>query len=315
MRNAALLSILPLTLAAACVQQESVHPIQDTLPTAAQVAVKLPEGGAAASAFALGQVADYYVLTRTTSRNLNGVTAWVLVVVHAIVQYPATTVDGEVYTWGPWSRALDPAEYRLVVTDLSDGTYDWRLDGRSKTVADAEFLTVISGNAEPSAPIGHGRGTFLIDFDAAEAVNPVDNDVETGTAEFAYDLSVRDQLIATVAIHGDGVGAAGAAAFDYLYNENLDGSGDFQFALDADLDDAGTAAEHAELRSRWQADGAGRGDGVLSSGDLGALTVTASECWDPRFRRVFYADSAEFAPTEGDPSACAFADQAPPSSN
>jgi hypothetical protein len=299
--------LVPLTLTAACVQQEEVHPIKDALPTAQQVQVKLPQ--ASAATFALGQLADYYVLTRNTTRDLNGVTAWVLIVVHTIVQYPATSVDGDVYTWGPWSGALDPAEYKLVVTALGDGTYDWQLDGRSKTEPATDFLTVIHGNAEPSVPAGRGKGTFVIDFDAAEAVNPVDNDVDSGVAEFTYDLSPRDGLVATVAIHAEGFGPAGQAAFDYLYNEQGSGAGDFQFGISADLDDDGSAAELAVIRSRWLSDGAGRGDARLSGGDLAEVTVTASECWDTSFRRVYYADSHELAATEGDEAACAFADQ------
>lgn len=303
-----LTALLPLTLAAACVQEQEVHPIQDALPTAEQVQIRLPESSASAS-FAIGQIADYYVLTRKTTRDLNGVTAWVLLVVHTIVQFPATTVDGDTYTWGPYSDALDPAEYRLVVTALGDDSYDWHLDGRSKTLPGAEFLTVISGHAEPSDPIGEGRGNFVIDFDAAEAVNPIDNDVDTGSALFEYDLSDRDGLDASVTIHAEGIDDAGApVSFDYLYNAHEDGGGDFQFGVEADMDDEGAAAEQALIRSRWLADGAGRGDAMLSGGDLGDVSVTASECWDTSFRRVFYTDSANFAPTEGDAAACAFAD-------
>jgi hypothetical protein len=314
MKTAALLSTaLSLTLMAACVvQEESVHPIEDALPTAEQVSIKLPEG-ASARLFAVGDIADYYVLTRNTTRAMNGITAWVLLVVHTIVKFPATTVDGDVYTWGPWSETLEPAEYRLVVSDLGDGTYDWRLDGRSKTEVGAGFLTVISGNAEPSDPVGHGRGSFLIDFEAAEAVNPIDNDAEQGTAEFTYDLGQVGERVASVAIHGEGfAGAEQPASFDYGYGKNADGSGDFRFVVIADLDDVGGAAERAEILSRWLPNGAGRGDAMLSSGDLGDLSVSASECWDPTFRRVYYSDSAEFAPTEGDAAACVFAEAALP---
>lgn len=294
---------------AACVQEATIHPIGDALPTADQVAMEMPEG-ASARLVALGQRSDYYVMTRDTTRDLNAVTAWVLIVVHTIVQHPATTIDGDVYTWGPWSGALDPAEYRLTVTDLGDGSYDWQLDGRSKTEPGAGFLTVISGNAEPSDPVGEGRGRFLIDFAAAEAVNPVDNDVAQGTAEFTYDLGVVGERTTQIAIHAE-AGVA-EAAFDYLYDENLDGSGAFRFAIAADLDDEGGADERAEIQSRWLASGAGRGDATITGGDLDGVTVSASECWDTTFRRVYYADSAGFAPTEGEVTDCAFADAAMP---
>ena len=44
------------------------------------------------------------------------------VLIHAIVQYPVTSTNGNVYTWGPWSEALDPAEYRCAGLTLQEIT-------------------------------------------------------------------------------------------------------------------------------------------------------------------------------------------------
>jgi hypothetical protein len=308
--NATALLSTTLALATACMQPQddgADHPVRRALPTAAEVRIELPEAEASARRTVVGQIADYYVLTRNTTRELNGVTAWVLLVVHTIVQFPATSVDGDVAVWGPWSDALDPAEYRLTVTSLDDGTFDWQLDGRSKTEVDATFLTVIAGHAAPSDPIGHGQGTFAIDFAAAEAVNPIDNDVEQGTADFAYDLREQDGLRAQVTIHGEGFDDADTpASFDYAYRRALDGGGDFGFAVDADLA-PGEGREEALIVSRWQPDGAGRADASLSGGDLEG-EATAVECWDTTFRRVYYADSVGFVAAEGTADACAYAD-------
>jgi hypothetical protein len=310
MKNAVTLStILSLGMFACAQPAPDDHPIDQALPTGEQVAMKLPDS----DTIALGDLAEYYVVTRRTTRDLNGVTAWVLLLVHTIVQQPPTSVEGNVSTWGPGSGALDPADYRLVVTDREDGTYDWRLDGKSKTAADAEFLTVISGNAAPSDPIGRGHGEFAIDFDNAEAVNPIDNDVEGGVASFTYDLGRVDDRVVQVTIHGEGVDTdERPATFDYLYDELADGSGDFEFAVRADLDGETAALEDAAIRSRWQADGAGRGDATLSGGDLGELVVNVSECWDDRFARVYYADSLDIAPSEGEAADCAFAEALAP---
>jgi hypothetical protein len=310
MRRLATITAALSLAAAACVQPQSGadgQAIRHALPTADGVKIEVPEG---ASYRALGELADYYVVTRNVSRDLNGGAAWVLILVHTIVQFPATSVDGDTYTWGPWSDTLDPAEYRLVVTELADGSYDWRFDGRSKTVAGAEFLTVISGNAVPGADPHRGTGTFLLDFDAAEEVNPVDNDAR-GTVEIAYDLENRDDTPATLTMVIDSRDDHGNPVhFDYSYARNLDGSGDLVFGIHADLDDEGGAAENATIRSRWLPTGAGRADVRVSDGDLGAgVTVTASECWNELFRRVFYADSEEWMPTEGDEADCAYADQ------
>ena len=115
-------------------------------------------------------------------------------------------------------------------------------------------------------------------------------------------------------MHAEGVDDLdNPASFDYFYDENEDGSGDFQFAIDANFEDSETPAnESALIRSRWLATGAGRSDAMLSGGDLADVEVSASECWDETFRRVYYSDSAEWQPTEGDASECAFSDAAMP---
>jgi hypothetical protein len=290
-----------------CVQKnDDVHPVAEALPTADDVRIDLPES--AGDAFkAVGQIAPYYVATRNVTRTLNGATGWVLVLVHTIVQFPPTSVEGDTYTWGPWTEALDPAEYRLVVVDLADGSYDWQLDGKNKTEPGAAFETIIDGNAVPSDPVGTGHGTFTFDFDVNERVNPIDNDGR-GVLVVAYDLDARTvDIQAVTAEERDGTTVP--VAYDYAYQESADGAGDMVFATHGDSDDAGTLAEDTVLRSRWLPDGAGRGDARISGGDLGTIVVTASECWSSNFRRVYYSDSHEISPTEGDVAACAFADQ------
>jgi hypothetical protein len=298
------------TLAAGCVQEKNDAPgVAEALPTAEQIQIHLPEG---VEQQALGQTADFYLLTRGVTRSLNAGAAWVLILVHTIVGFDPTSVDGNVYTWGPWDgNALDPARYRLVVTANDDGTFDWTLDGQNKA-SGAPFLTIISGHAVPDSDPGEapyrGSGDFAIDFDAGEQVNPIDNTPDTGRVEVTYDLAAR-----VVTMHAEGVDALeNPASFDYFYDENDDGSGDFQFALSADVQNDGSAAEDALIRSRWLTTGAGRSDAMLSGGDLGETSVTATECWDTLYRRVYYTDSAEWQPTEGDAAECAYADAAMP---
>ena len=297
------------TLAAGCVQENDAPGVADAIPTAEQVQIHLPDGP---QQQALGQIADFYLLTRGVTRSLNAGAAWVLILVHLIVENPPTSVDGNVYTWGPWEGSgLDPARYRLVVTANDDGTYDWTLDGQNKQSGDP-YLTIIDGHAVPDANPGEaphrGSGDFSIDFDAGEQVNPIDNTPDTGNVQVTYDLAAR-----VVTMHAEGVDDLdNPASFDYFYDENDDGSGDFQFAIDGDVENNGSAAEEALIRSRWQSAGAGRSDAQVSSGDLGDGSVQASECWDNRYLRVFYTDSANWQPTEGNAADCAFADAAMP---
>jgi len=292
-------AVLGVTLGGCIQQNEGPHPVSKVLPTAADVKIDLPET-AGSNAFAVGDIASWYVATRDVTRTLNGGTAYVLILVHTIVQFPATTVDGDTYTWGPHHDALDPAEWKLTVTELADGTYDWHLDGRNLTEAGSVFETTIGGNAH-----GDGTGTFRLDFDAAERVNPIDNDGK-GVIGVSYDVR-RHTLDMDVDTVEDVAGTPTDVHFDYTYAEAADRSGDMVFSMLADSADPGTAKEEATLRSRWLATGAGRADVRLRNGDL-AVEVTASECWSTMFRRTFYTDSASWLPTEGNAADCVYAD-------
>jgi hypothetical protein len=285
----------------ACIPQNNAPTeMKDAIPTADQVKIKIP-GGAARQ---LGQLAPWYVATRDVTRTFNGGSAWVLVLVHTIVQFPVTTVDGNKYTWGPWSDALDPAEYKLEVREIGDGTYEYQLLGRSKTEPNAQFLVVIDGKADPRAGELKGSGQFLLDFDAGRRVNPIDSDDARGQITATYDLAARhlDLDIDSTDDKGQPVNAT------YAYNETAEGGGDMLFNVAGNAGGS-TKNEDIVLRSRWLQTGAGRADARISGGDLAAPGVTASECWDTGFKRVFYLDSANFSPAEGVADSCAFRTQ------
>lgn len=282
-----------------CVKQdEAPAGLAQALPTAEQVRINLPEGASRT----IGQLADYYVVTRDVTRTFNGGSAWVLVLIHAIVQYPVTSVSGDTYTWGPWSGALDPAEYKLDVRDVGDGTFEYQLSGKSKTLANATFEVVIDGIADPRPGALQGNGTFLLDFDAGRRVNPVDAGDERGQVEVRYDLAARhlDLGIVSVDAQGNPVSAT------YAYDEALDGSGEMLFNVDGNAG-GGAANEQIEIISQWAATGTGRADATATGGDIGAsLTVSLTECWDTSFKRTYYQDSQNFAPAEGLATTCSF---------
>ena len=294
-----LASTISLIASTGCIRQdEPPEGLRTAIPTSDQVSIKLPQSATRE----VGQLANWYVATRDVTRTFNGGSAWVLILVHTIVQFPVTSVDGDVYTWGPWSGALDPAEYKLDVTAVGDGTFEYQLSGRSKTEANANFEVVIDGTADPRLGDDRGSGQFLIDFDAGRRVNPVDAGDGKGTVLATYDLAAKhlDLGIDSTDAQNQPVTAT------YQYDEAADGGGNMTFDVNAD-NGGGAGIEHATLRSRWEATGTGRADGRVSGGDLGTTTVEASECWNTQFRRTFYTDSANFAPTEGDAGSCAFA--------
>ena len=288
-------------LLAGCVKQDDE--ISRALPTSDQVKIKLPETAARIDDPALGQLATYYVVTRDVTRTFNGGSAAVLILLHAIVEQPVTSVSGNVYTWGPGSgNALDPAIYKLDVTANHDGTFDYTLSGHAKSDATGHFIAIVDGHADPRPGQLKGNGDFLLDFDAARTVNPVDNANDKGQVSVHYDLAARhlDLDINSTDANGAPVSA------QYAYDEGADGSGNMTFNVIANV--GGTAAnEDATIRSRWLATGAGRGDARLAGGDLGSAQAIASECWNQTFQRVYYTDNANLAQTEGNASQCAFA--------
>jgi hypothetical protein len=294
-----LLASCVVSLAATGCVRKDVSPtdeIDKAIPTADQVSIHLP-----GQARIVGELAPYYVVTRDVTKTFNGGSAWVLVLIHTIVQYPVTSTHGDTYTWGPWSGALDPAEYKLDVTANVDGTFDYTFSGRSKTEAGSSFEAVINGHADPTPGEGQGNGEFYLDFDAGRRVNPIDSGDAKGSVQVRYDLAARH-----LDLHIMSTDASGApVSADYAYGEQADGSGDMTFSVNADI--GGTAAmENLTMRSRWKSTGDGRGDARISGGDLGAEEAIASECWNSLFRRVFYTDNVNFAATEGDPSQCSY---------
>jgi len=306
-----LVAATALSLSACLVKQdEPPAGIARAIPTADQVSIKLPTG----TNRQIGQLAEFYVTTRGITQTFNGGTAWVLVLIHTIVQFPVTSVDGNVYTWGPGSDALDPADYRLDVTDNGDDTYAWALSGRSKTEANAQFEVVIDGFADSSAGEHLGNGNFTIDFDAGKRVNPIDADPSArGQVSVNYDLAAHhlDLHIMSTDDNGSPVVA------DYAYDETADGGGSMLFGVTGDMG-GGPAAEQALIHSRWLSTGDGRADAALKGGDTeGPAGVLASECWDNQFKREFFAvlagdSTGAFGASEGSEASCAFSDASMP---
>jgi hypothetical protein len=291
-----LTSLLAVSTSACLDEDKRPDGLDAALPTAEQMSIKLPEG----QTRAVGQLAEYYTYTRGITRFLNGSSAWVLVLIHSIVQYPVTTVDGNVYTWGPWAEGLDPAEYKLVVTALANGNFEYQLAGRPRNSTGA-FETVISGTAIPGATDAESKGQLLLDFDAAERVNPVDND-GTGQLTIRYDFAARTLDLDAVTVEN-----ARPVTARYSYKAQADGAGDMVFGVRGNAD-SGAGLESLTLRSRWLANGAGRGDARVTGGDVGAAELTASECWDNQFRRVYFiAEAGMLGGAEGDVANCAFA--------
>ncbi|MFZ5475621.1 MAG: hypothetical protein ACOZNI_02500 [Myxococcota bacterium] len=108
------------------------------------------------------------------------------------------------------------------------------------------------------------------------------------------------------AVRGWSEGGSPALDYDYAFAlEDL--TGDFQYAVDWDVDETG-ADEHVEVRTRWIVGQGGRADAVVSGGDLGEVVERWTQCWDATGQLLYEADSEGWFEETGDADACAWDD-------
>jgi hypothetical protein len=281
---------------------------RSAIPSQDAVAVKMPDGssGGATAALALGETALLYSVSYDVSRVLNGGVFLLLGIVGETVERPPTSMTETVATWGPYTPALSPVTYRLDVTATAENTFTWVVSGRPRTSTnDNDYVGLLAGNTEV---LGEGliRGDMALDRGAISALDV--NSPGAGAAVANYD-TIAEPRVVEVALDGYAEGIAAPVSALYRYSEMKDTSGTFELMAQADTDDPGALPETLVVTSRWIASGSGRGDAVVTSGDLAAGTaVEMSECWDDGFGRTFYTDSANMAPTVGTVDVCAFAD-------
>jgi hypothetical protein len=249
--------------------------------------------------------ATYYQWTRNVTDGVDFATGWVLGVVWTIVHTPPTSVQAHSAVWGPgnWD-SLSPVVWRFTVTEVAPDSYDYELDGRPKgSTSEGDFKAVLTGHGYGKPSPQYRTGWFLIDNDASHALDPT-RDQSSGTAKVTYDLQ---KLPATIDVDVE----AAPTKFVIAVTHEAGGAGEVDVTAHADVEQVKDGnLEDTVLKSRWDQSGAGRGDAKVSGGDIPTTlpnrTVTASECWSSTFQRVYYTDSVNYQPTEGNPAACAF---------
>jgi hypothetical protein len=307
------LTAVALVTGVGCRPADEADEFRNAVPREETVKMSVPQqaGGQAlvvevqAQALEQGKTADFLQLTRAVSGVVNGGGGFVLALVKTIVHFPPTTVDAMSATWGPWMDRNDPVAWRLTVTKVGEHKYEYRLDGRDKTMATASFTTVLSGvhTAAVDAaglPIeGFGSGSFVLDWDARNTLPaaprpPLDNQPDVGKAIYTYarlsdtaDVSVDAQFRQVK--DNDHPGQRVDA--DYRYRQTPGAGGSMEFVHAAPRTATSQAAIWA-VKSRWTKEGAGRSDVKARGGDIPAGTeATASECWDASYASRYAAIS------------------------
>jgi hypothetical protein len=263
----------------------------------------------------LGERSDLYTITRAITVVVNTETAAVLALVRNITEYPPSSIAGQTAVWGPYSEPLSPNTWRLTVERLAPGQFHYVLEAKAKALADAPYLTVLSGHHNLSTPGAHrrahlpayGSGDFVLDWDAAQLLPEHDDNV--GKAAFVYSrvspTSEVDINVTFTQIRDKDTGMLIDATYGYVATPGAGGSFDFKQIKDTIA--TTPALETSTFHSRWLESGAGRSDVQIQGGDLGAAQATISECWSGSFLSVYMTNSyGDAAKTWGAETACAF---------
>lgn len=292
------LSLLALTLSAAC----TTGPADQARGILPDDRLLIDEAGFSDLARGVGQPSESYALTRDITREVNGGLGEVLALVDEIASFdPSWSDDESLALWGPW---LDDGIYGQMWVQGTEATgYTWAIEIRPEGSAEDAWQAALAGEVDAGSTEITSSGRFAMDFTVLESMGAGDG--TTGGMSAEYELRA-DGAAATVAfgeISSDGSIPQDAA---YRYDHTRGEGGSMDVAITEDVSDpANGVLELLIIRSRWDADGAGRADAIVTEGDLGALTFTESDCWDASHQSVYLENNYELL-REGDESACAF---------
>ncbi len=290
-------------------EEEQVSALLQALPKKNELQIKLPgaeasdsEQGTAEQPL-VGEQAEFYEITRDVASSVNSAAHHWLGIVEDITDNPPSAVSNTGAQWGPHTPALSLLTYKFVVTKDSQGDYGYALVAKVKNQPDQSYLPVLEGTASGDPNVN--GGAMRLRFNNLHSLDPSRN--QDGLVEFSYG---SDGLAWKLNVNFNGfVDYEGDGPIDalYHYRELADQSGDFAFLTHSDVQDNNSADEIWLMRTRWMAGGSGRSDVVIVGGDLGDITVNASECWDEMFKRTYWTvDPGYISPAEGSAASCVF---------
>ena len=193
------------------------------------------------------------------------------------------------------ANGVDPIVWRFTVTEVATDEFDYVLEGQSKNAAGG-FKSVLTGHGFGSL---RRSGWFMADNDAYRSLDPAWGH-DTGTTKVTFDLR---KLPATIAVDLKPEASKGFATVTVTHD--VGSAGEVEIAGHVVMDATKGTLDDVHLVSRWKSEGSGRADAQITEG---ATQVHLSECWSSSFARVYYTDNANFEPSSGVATACAFGD-------
>lgn len=304
-------------LAAACGKAEDpAQPYRDALPKTSSVRLGTPsaattsagalsvEGSAAASAAAPLYQSEYAVMSYWTAVSVNLGVWWTLELVHAITHYPPTRCDTSSCTWGPW-LGDDRLNFWKLHVAKDGGSYDYALSAQTAADASAPWVDLLAGRVTPAGR-DHGKGSFLLDFDAQDRLQHEPGWVKRDFGQLRVEHDDTAGLVVTAtfvnAMNQDPQRPHRMNAVYRFDETGADGDLQVQF-VDLATD------ERFGLRTRWKrATGAGRADARYDGFDLAHAPVAyeATQCWAGAAYLWAETYDTTTTPASGSEASCVF---------
>lgn len=253
--------------------------------------------------------AQCYDGTVELATTANNTVRYVLNALDTITDNPYTMVDEDTYLWGPWLDEEKGLSKQLLVTDMADGSYVYSY--QAAAAASQDFLDIVTGVIDAGSTRTIGSGSFLINQDNREVLEPTGT--LGGTMAYTYEQDAEKNRTIDVALTDYLFDNGERSNAQLFFDRASDSTGQLDWFRSRDVTDDGSGEalkEDVAYRSRWLADHSGRCDGQLKGGDFGTHVVTTHQCWDVSTAEVYYQSERDAAvyTTRGDVSLCAFSD-------
>lgn len=246
--------------------------------------------------------AEFYLSSRAAAESVNDGILGLLDLVDTVVEYPPTIREPDKRIWGPFPID-DVNQLALVITRIhtattvaftSDSTpefvdeiYEYAMLGQKIGGPEEDFIVLFSGRSIPDADSPHGTGVMIVNFDGFRLLDPA----EDGRGQVVLSYDSREGHTWVDVLADTTIGGAFEPDFAWRYRLNADRLGSFVFYQRGNLIETSPALEILGIAARWLPDNRGRADVVVTEGDVGSNFFFVSECWDPRFTRVYLASN------------------------
>jgi hypothetical protein len=270
---------------------------QLAVPKRDELTAKLP-----GQALVSPDAAEYYRATREVGTSFNAAVMELTRLVDEVRAVPPSGRNGDERVWGPFRHDTDRDwEIRLRMSRGPGGgepSFGYVFEFHRVGAPRDPWQRLMSG----TFGLNRGHGELVLDLELARKSGyPVSEfkdllRITVGYQRRAYPFTVDMKL--------ENVPESPNPEATYGYSENADGSGSLTFVWRRRDN---VLAQAIEIRSRWNATGAGRADARIIEGFAAMANALGIDCWGPDGRTTYLLREYGSRREEGTASACVFA--------